>query len=35
MQRPVLSKRPAEIFGCPYIDNSSELKIEIQQRSGY
>ena len=32
MQRPVLKKRPAEIFGCPYIKGSEELKKEIQQQ---
>ncbi|MDR1904667.1 MAG: hypothetical protein LBQ88_20570 [Treponema sp.] len=33
MQRPVLSKRPTEIFGCPYIDDSVELKNEIRQQN--
>jgi hypothetical protein len=32
MQRPVLSKRPTEIFGCPYIDNTAGLQSEIQQQ---
>jgi hypothetical protein len=32
MQRPVLSKRPIEIFGCPYIDDTTDLKIEIKQQ---
>jgi hypothetical protein len=32
MHRPILSKRPTEIFGCPYIDDSVELKNEIRQQ---
>jgi hypothetical protein len=32
MQRPVLSKRPTEIFGCPYIDDTADLKAEIKQQ---
>jgi hypothetical protein len=32
MQRPVLSRRPTEIFGCPYLDDTSELKTEITQQ---
>ena len=32
MQRPVLSKRPTEIFGCPYGGDSSSLQKEIQQQ---
>jgi hypothetical protein len=32
MQRPVLSKRPTEIFGYPYIDDTVDLKMEIQQQ---
>jgi hypothetical protein len=32
MQRPVLSKRPTEIFGCPYLDDTSDLKTEITQQ---
>ena len=32
MQRPLLKKYPTEIFGCPYIDGSVELKKEIQQQ---
>jgi hypothetical protein len=32
MQKPVLSKRPTEIFGCPYVDDTSDLKTEITQQ---
>jgi hypothetical protein len=32
MQKPVLKKRPTEIFGCPCIDDTSNLKAEITQQ---
>jgi hypothetical protein len=32
MQRPVLKKQPTEIFGCPYLEGTKELKNEIQQQ---
>jgi hypothetical protein len=32
MQRPVLSKRPTEIFGCPYLGDTSDLKTDITQQ---
>ncbi|MDR0635751.1 MAG: hypothetical protein LBF87_01575 [Treponema sp.] len=32
MQRPILSKRPTEVFAYPYIDGAADLKKEIQQQ---
>jgi hypothetical protein len=32
MQRIILSKRPTEIFGCPCIDDTGNLKAEIKQQ---
>jgi hypothetical protein len=32
MQKPVLKKQPAEIFGCSYLGETNELKNEIRQQ---
>jgi hypothetical protein len=32
MQRPILRKRPTEIFGYPYVDGGADLQTEIQQQ---
>jgi hypothetical protein len=32
MQKPILKKQPTEIFGCPYLEETNELKKEIQQQ---
>jgi hypothetical protein len=32
MQRPVLKKRPTEIFGYPYVDDTADLQAEIKQQ---